>query len=197
MSKILQALERHKGGAMPDDMATAIFTASLGKMAASNEVSQSEIKNLARELGLVTVDRDRLLEQVASFASVQTELGQLRERNGTLEESLKQQYAAVRLEQETLKRVTGESDERLVEVSQQISKLIDDVAKEKITSAALAGQIKEVKSRKPVPAPAPPAPVVLPPNAPIDYSGMEFSVSSIVRGPDGIQDATIKLVKSN
>jgi len=194
MSKILQALERHKGGAMPDDMATAIFTASLGKMAASNEVSQSEIKNLARELGLVTVDRDRLLEQVASFASVQTELGQLRERNGTLEESLKQQYAAVRLEQETLKRVTGESDERLAEVSQQISKLVDDVAQEKITSAALAGQIKEVKSRKPVPAPAP---VVHPPNAPIDYSGMEFSVSSIVRGPDGIQDATIKLVKSN
>ena len=199
MSKILQALERHNR--MPDEVAADFFTHSLSKVGAANEAAQREAKNLAGQLAQMTTERDRLLLEVQRFAAVNTELGQLREKARTLEDSIKQKNAAILLEQSTLKQISSEANNttatanlKIDALNLKLESLRGELSAEKVKGASLAGKLEAYKNR-PVPKPAP-IQHIMPP-APVDYSGLEFSVGNIVRGPDGIQKAQIKLVKAN
>ena len=194
MSKILQALERHNR--MPDDVAADFFTHSLSKVGAANEAAQREAKNLSGQLAQMTTERDRLLLEVQRFAAVNTELGQLREKARTLEENVKQQNAAILLEQSTLKTISKDAAKAVVSSDQRINALLSELSEEKAKGANLAGKL-EVHKNRPTPKPAPAPIQQIMPSPPVDYSGMEFSIGNIVRGPDGIQNAQIKLVKAN
>jgi hypothetical protein len=184
MSKILQALERHNR--MPDEVASDFFTHSLSKVGAANEAAQREAKNLSAQLAQMTTERDRLLLEVQRFAAVNTELGELREKCRTLESTVKQTNAAILLEQGTSKRISGKADEAMVSSNLRVDALRAELATERERGAALKGQLTALKNIPPPKAP----PVV---SAPIQQA----SIGNIVRGPDGIQNAQIKLVKVN
>ena len=132
------------------------------------------------------------LVQVQGFASTNTEIGQLREKNQGLEAGMKQKNAAILLEQSTLKKVSGDANDNFVASNQKIDQLVGELSTEKARNAELSGALSAMKSR---PAVAPVQKII--PSPPVDYSGMEFSIGNIVRGPDGIQNAQIKLVKAN
>jgi len=193
MSKILQALERNQR--MPDEAATDFFTHSLSRVAAANEAAQRQAKILTGQLAMMTSERDRLLAQVEGFATVNAELGQLRQKCLTLEDSVKQKNAAILLEQSTLKKISSDATNNMAASNLRGDTLVDELSAEKVKNASLAGELAAIKNR-PAPKSAP-APVQQIISTQVDYSGMEFSIGNIVRGPDGIQNAQIKLVKSN
>lgn len=187
MSKILQALERkNQPGAVDPDQVMAGFVESLGKAKLAGDVYEAQISDLCAQVITLTEQRDTLLNAAATrdmdAERESIELGELRERCQTMDAACTRMTAELALERSSIDLVTGDSDE-------SIRLLQTELSTERLKSASLAGELSAVKSI--------PAPVQQAMPVPVDYSGMEFSVGNIVRGPDGIQNAQIKLVRAN
>ena len=187
MNKILLALERQNTPAAGNQgPVIASLVESMGRAKLESDISTQRIAELSAQVASLTAERDELLASGEArdldVEQQSTELGALRERCQTLEDRTTQIAAELALERSSIDMVTGASDESIGTLKAQL-------ADEREKSANLSGALDAMKKL--------PAPVQQVMPTPIDYGGMEFSVGSIVRGPDGIQEASIKLVKAN
>jgi len=193
-TNVLEAMnnrDRAPAVALPDKVLIALND-SIGNTAEELNQSKFEVKNLRNELGTVSSERDRLQTTLGDMAKgndgLAIEVGQLREHNNTISADLKQRNAAIKLEQTTLKAVVEEAREAQELSAQTIMSLREELAGSKARATGLEKQITDMKKISPITQ----SPPIQPTQA--NEMPMEFEIGNIVRGPDGIQGAKLKLL---
>ena len=196
MKNVLEAInnrDRAPAVALPDKVLNALND-SIGNAAEELNRTKFEVKNLQNELGTVSSERDRLQTTLGDMSKGSDELaievGQLREHSSTVEATLKQSRAAVKLEQSTLQAVVDEAKEERELSVKTIMSLREELAGSIARTEGLEKQIRDMKKMSPTNITQP---------TPINSSleGLEFEVGNVIRGPDGIQGAKIKLTRAN
>jgi len=195
MNNVLEAInkrDRAPAVALPDKVLNALND-SIGTAAEELNRTKSDLKGVQNELGTVSSERDRLQTTISDMSKghgdMAVELGQLRENSATMEAALKQTKAAIKLEQSTLQAVVEEAKEAQELSTKTIMSLREDLAGARARAEGLEKQVREMKKVSPIT-----QPMIQPP---VNDAPMEFEIGNIVRGPDGIQGAKIKLSRTN
>ena len=193
MKNVLEAInnrDRAPAVALPDKVLNALND-SIGNAAEELNRTKFEVKNLQNELGTVSSERDRLQTTLGDMSKGSDELaievGQLREHNSTVEATLKQSRAAVKLEQSTLQAVVDEAKEERELSVKTIMALREELAGSRARAEGFEKQIRDMKKISPI------TQKITHPT-PISEAPLEFEIGNIVRGPDGIQGAKLKLL---